>query len=92
MYQGSKNLVMKEANFKVCPCCRSKDLVKFDVDFFCMDCDWNSILFDVYSGNFEKRIALMYQKPKSEKPIRSKSKLIHLPSVESNDDDDASVA
>lgn len=91
MNQGSNNLVMKEANFKVC-CCRSKDLVKFDVDFFCMDCDWNSILFDVYSGNFEKRIALMYQKPKSEKPIRSKSKLIHLSSVESNDDDDASVA
>ncbi len=49
-------------NFKRCPSCRASNLVKFDVDFFCMDCDWNSILFDVYSGNFEKRIGIMNRK------------------------------
>jgi hypothetical protein len=49
---------MKQAHFKACPCCKSRELVKFDMDFFCMSCDWNSILFDVYSGNFEKRIGL----------------------------------
>ena len=90
--QGTKNQTFKEPNFKVCPCCKSKDLVKFDVDLFCMNCDWNSILFDVYSGNFEKRIALMYQKPQSEKPIRSKSKLVHLPSVDDTKDEDENVA
>lgn len=78
-HSSHKNDEFKEANFKCCPACRSKDLKKFEVDLFCMDCDWNSILFDVNSGNFEKRIALMYQKPKSKQSIRSKTKLVHLP-------------
>ena len=49
---------MKVANFKVCGGCGSSCIAKFDMDFFCMDCEWNTILFDVYSGNFEKRIGL----------------------------------
>lgn len=86
---NTQKLEMKEPNFKVCPCCRSKDLVKFEVDYFCMDCDWNSILFDVYSGNFEKRIALAYRKPESQKPIRSKAKILHLNPEETQSSDDS---
>ncbi len=53
-----KNEVLHGTKFSVCPCCRSKDLLKFEVDHFCMKCDWNSIVHDVDSGNFEKRIGL----------------------------------
>ncbi len=51
-----KDNEMKVAQFKRCPLCKCEDLLKFEVDHFCMKCDWNSILFDVQSGNFEKRI------------------------------------
>ena len=53
-----KNEVLHGTKFSVCPCCRSTELLKFEVDHFCMKCDWNSILHDVDSGNFEKRIGL----------------------------------
>jgi hypothetical protein len=73
-----KKTDMKTAHFKVCGGCGSPSIVKFDMDFFCTNCDWNSILFDVYSGNFEKRIGLNVRnraKAKAEAPLSS---VIHL--------------
>ena len=55
----NKESEMKVAQFKRCPLCKCEDLLKFEVDHFCMKCDWSSILFDVHSGNFEKRIGFM---------------------------------
>ena len=54
-----KKTEMKVAHFKKCPCCECEDLLKFEIDYFCMECDWNSILFDVNSGNFERRIGIL---------------------------------
>lgn len=76
----NSEMQLKEFNFKKCPCCQSKDVIKFDVDFFCMDCDWNSILLDVSSGNFEKRIKLMAKSKKIEKNNATKSDIIFLDS------------
>ncbi len=53
---------IKDLHFTKCRACGSKDLVKFEVDTFCMDCDWNSVLMDVACGNFEKRIAITNRK------------------------------
>ena len=53
---------IKDLHFTKCKACGSKDLVKFEVDTFCMDCDWNSVAIDVECGNFEKRIAIMNRK------------------------------
>lgn len=50
---------VKSLQFKECKACGSDELVRCDVDTFCMDCDWNSVLMDVDCGNFEKRIAIM---------------------------------
>jgi hypothetical protein len=58
----SSGQYIKDLHFTKCRACGSKDLVKFEVDTFCMDCDWNSILMDVACGNFEKRIAIMNRK------------------------------
>lgn len=46
-------------HFKRCPICNCSTLLKFDDDYFCDHCDWNSVLFDVYSGNFERRIGML---------------------------------
>lgn len=56
------NQYIKDLHFTKCRACGSKDLVKFEVDTFCMDCDWNSVLMDVACGNFEKRIAIVNRK------------------------------
>jgi len=53
---------IQDLHFTKCRACGSKDLVKFEVDTFCMDCDWNSVLMDVDCGNFEKRIAITNRK------------------------------
>ena len=53
---------IQDLHFTKCKACGSKDIVKFDVDTFCMVCDWNSILMDVDCGNFEKRIAIKNRK------------------------------
>ena len=54
-----RNEILQGTKFRVCPCCGCRDLLKFGSDHFCMSCDWNSVLHDVNSGNFEKRIGLM---------------------------------
>ena len=77
---------MRVAHFKVCPCCKSADLVKFEMDFFCMDCDWNSILFDVYSGNFERRIGIMNRNRSRSKVRDLRSGVIHLEEINSSRD------
>lgn len=60
---GSRNdKYIQDLHFTKCKACGSKDLFKFDVDTFCMACDWNSILMDVDCGNFEKRIAIKNRK------------------------------
>ena len=53
---------IKDLHFTKCKACGGKDLIKFEVDTFCMDCDWNSVLMDVACGNFEKRIAITNRK------------------------------
>lgn len=53
---------IKDLHFTKCRACGSKDLLKFEVDTFCMDCDWNSVLMDVECDNFEKRIAIVNRK------------------------------
>ncbi len=60
--RSSGEKYIQDLHFTKCRACGSKDLVKFEVDTFCMDCDWNSILMDVACGNFEKRIALTNRK------------------------------
>ena len=61
---------IKDLHFTKCRACGSKDLVKFEVDTFCTDCDWNSVLMDVACGNFEKRIAIVNrQRRQSQDPI-----------------------
>lgn len=42
--------------FKKCKACGSKNLFQIDYDFYCSDCEWDSIAIDVSSGNFAKRI------------------------------------
>lgn len=58
----SNTSYIKDLHFTKCKACGSKDLLKFEVDTFCMDCDWNSVLMDVECGNFEKRIAILNRK------------------------------
>lgn len=58
---------IQDLHFTKCKGCGSKNLFKVDVDTFCVDCDWNSILMDVDCGNFEKRIAIMNRKRKQSK-------------------------
>ena len=60
--RNSSEKYIQDLHFTKCRACGSKDLVKFEVDTFCMDCDWNSILMDVACGNFEKRIAITNRK------------------------------
>lgn len=60
--RGRGEKYIKDLHFAKCRACGSKSLVKFGVDTFCMDCDWNSIFMDVACGNFEKRIAIMNRK------------------------------
>lgn len=62
MCQNSSEKYIQELNFTKCRSCGSKDIVKFEVDTFCMDCDWNSVVMDVSCGNFEKRIAITNRK------------------------------
>lgn len=59
---SSTDKYIQDLHFTKCKACGSKDLFKFDVDTFCMACDWNSILMDVDCGNFEKRIAIKNRK------------------------------
>ena len=33
-----------------CPSCGTDDLIQLDEDFFCYQCDWNSILVHVNAG------------------------------------------
>ena len=60
--QTQGNQYIKDLHFTKCRACGSKNLIKFEVDTFCMDCDWNSVLMDVACGNFEKRIAIVNRK------------------------------
>ena len=57
---------MKKSNQKRndnCPVCRSS-ILHFEGDQFCVDCDWNTMLADVQSGRFERRLGLI-QEPQS---------------------------
>ncbi len=60
--RNSEGVFIQDLHFTKCKGCGSKNLFKVDVDTFCAECDWNSILMDVDCGNFEKRIALMNRK------------------------------
>lgn len=60
--RNSSEKYIQDLHFTKCRACGSKDLIKFEVDTFCMDCDWNSVLMDVACGNFEKRIAITNRK------------------------------
>jgi hypothetical protein len=55
----AESAYIKDLHFTKCRACGSRDIVKFDVDTFCINCDWNSVVMDVTCGNFEKRIAIM---------------------------------
>lgn len=72
---SKKKVQLKTFEFSKCPACHSEHLTKVDVDTICLDCDWDSTLMDVTSGNFEKRIAQAISQLPAEKPIRSKSKI-----------------
>jgi hypothetical protein len=72
-----KNEVLHGTKFNVCPSCRFTELLKFDVDHFCTKCDWNSVLHDVNSGNFEKRIGVTV-KNRSRRPEAGRAEVAHL--------------
>lgn len=76
---NSQNLRTAESVFKKCPHCGCKDLLKFEVDLFCSACDWDSILYDVNSGNFEKRIAGMNRKKSNSVLHLHGNTVVHLP-------------
>jgi len=77
-----KTIQIKEFTFTNCPTCKSEHLVKVDSDTVCLDCDWDSTLMDVTSGNFEKRLALTFSYlEKQAKPIRAKSKIKFIPKL-----------
>jgi hypothetical protein len=57
-------------HFKRCLQCKCEKLLKFDDDYFCDKCDWNSILYDVYSGNFERRIGMLSRMRRENNKIR----------------------
>ena len=73
-----KESELKVAHFKRCPLCRCEDLLKFEMDCFCMKCDWTSILFDVHSGNFEKRIGIKNRQRRKHGKANSHDSVIHL--------------
>ncbi len=73
----------KEFLFKKCPSCQCTEILKLEEDTVCLSCDWNSAQLDVSSGNFEKRLALNAFGAKQEKPIRVRSKILHLDTPES---------
>ena len=79
-----KDSEMKVAHFKRCPLCKCEDLLKFEVDHFCMKCDWNSILFDVHSGNFEKRIGIMNRRRAKSRRTDRQAGVIHLEDLRTN--------
>jgi RNA polymerase subunit RPABC4/transcription elongation factor Spt4 len=49
-----KSILSHQSN--CCPGCGSESLVNFELDQFCTSCDWDSLLLDVESGAFEKRM------------------------------------
>lgn len=58
---------MKNPNQKKndnCPVCQSS-ILHFEGDQFCVDCDWNTMLADVESGQFERCLGLIKPKPQS---------------------------
>lgn len=54
----------KIKTFKRCPCCGSHDIARFEVDHFCLSCDWDTLLSDVQSGAFERRVGLQKRNEK----------------------------
>lgn len=83
---AKENIQTKEFIFTKCPTCKSEHLIKVDTDTLCLDCDWDSTLMDVSSGNFEKRLALTLSSlEKQDKPIRSKSKIQFIPTTDELD-------
>lgn len=51
---------MKSENEKqsnCCPLCQAS-ILHFEDDQFCVACDWNTMLADVQSGRFERRLGL----------------------------------
>ena len=82
-----KDSEMKVAQFKRCPLCKCEDLLKFEVDHFCMKCDWSSILFDVHSGNFEKRIGIMNRRRTKYHGPEIQEGVIHLEDLRSQKGD-----
>jgi len=87
-----KDSEMKVAQFKRCPLCKCEDLLKFEVDHFCMKCDWSSILFDVHSGNFEKRIGMRNRQRTKSRGPRIQDGVIHLEDLRSRKSDLVTLA
>ena len=52
-------------SYKRCPMCASEAVFCFEVDHFCTKCDWNTMLADVMSGAFERRMGLRQRKSQS---------------------------
>ena len=53
---------MKTKSFKrikQCPGCSGYELIRFEADYFCQACDWDSMESDVHSGAYERRIGLL---------------------------------
>ena len=39
-----------------CPACESTEMLAFDGDFFCLECDWNSLKISVERGDLTELI------------------------------------
>lgn len=44
-YDGE--IPLRKRRPRSCPCCGSKRIVTYDDEFFCNDCDWDSV--DIYA-------------------------------------------
>lgn len=52
-YQRSKR---KIASLSTCPRCKGSDLLPFEADLICANCDWNSFAESVRAGQLDELI------------------------------------
>ena len=81
---------MKSRNQKqsnCCPVCKAS-ILHFEGDQFCVDCDWSTMLADVQSGRFERRLGL-------KKPAKSQMQpppIVDATATHTKSDDETAVS
>lgn len=53
----SKQVRHPSKTYTQCPCCKSPNLIRLEVDALCADCDWTSVAAFVDSGGMDNIFA-----------------------------------